>query len=87
MISSATKIHIFPYICNNSGKSITFAVNMKRLTILLLCLMAMLTTTTAQTTKEPKGIVRFFSRFHFKDGSVKGTLLDWYVNASLGVRF
>lgn len=87
MISSATKIHIFPYICNNSGKSITFAVNMKRQTILLLCLMAMLTTTTAQTTKEPKGVVRFFSRFHFKDGSVKGTLLDWYVNASLGVRF
>ena len=87
MISSATKIHIFPYICNNSGKSITFAVNMKRLTTFLLCLMAMLTTTTAQTTKEPKGVVRFFSRFHFKDGSVKGTLLDWYVNASLGVRF
>ena len=87
MISSATKIHIFPYICNNSGKSITFAADMKRLTTFLLCLMAMLTTTTAQTTKEPKGIVRFFSRFHFKDGSVKGTLLDWYVNASLGVRF
>ena len=87
MISSATKIHIFPYICNNSGKSITFAVNMKRLTTFLLCLMAMLTTTTAQTAKEPKGVVRFFSRFHFKDGSVKGTLLDWYVNASLGVRF
>lgn len=86
MISSATKIHIFPYICNNSGKSITFAVNMKRLTTFLLCLMAMLTTT-AQTTKEPKGVVRFFSRFHFKDGSVKGTLLDWYVNASFGVRF
>ncbi len=28
-----------------------------------------------------------FSRFHFKDGSVNGTLLDWYVNASLGIRF
>lgn len=28
-----------------------------------------------------------FSRFHFKDGSVKGTLRDWYVNASIGVRF
>jgi hypothetical protein len=28
-----------------------------------------------------------FSRFHFKDGSVKGTLLDWYANASIGVRF
>ena len=28
-----------------------------------------------------------FSRFHFKDGSVKGTLHDWYVNASIGVRF
>jgi len=28
-----------------------------------------------------------FSRFHFKEGCVKGTLLDWYVNASIGVRF
>ena len=28
-----------------------------------------------------------FSRFHFKDGSVNGTLLDWYVNTSLGIRF
>jgi len=28
-----------------------------------------------------------FSRFHFKEGNVKGTLRDWYVNASIGVRF
>ena len=25
--------------------------------------------------------------FHFKEGNVKGTLRDWYVNASIGVRF
>ena len=28
-----------------------------------------------------------FSRFHFKDDGVKGTLRDWYINASIGVRF
>jgi hypothetical protein len=27
-----------------------------------------------------------FSRFHFKDDGVKGTLRDWYVNASIGIR-
>lgn len=28
-----------------------------------------------------------FSNFHYKDGDVKGRLYDWYVNASVGVRF
>lgn len=28
-----------------------------------------------------------YSRFRYKDGAVKGSLSDWYVNASLGVRF
>lgn len=28
-----------------------------------------------------------YSRFRYKDGNVKGSLSDWYVNASLGVRF
>lgn len=28
-----------------------------------------------------------YSRFRYRDGAVKGSLSDWYVNASLGVRF
>ena len=28
-----------------------------------------------------------YCRFHYMDGGVKGTLRDWYVNASIGVRF
>ena len=28
-----------------------------------------------------------YSRFRYKDGAVKGTLSDWYINAALGVRF
>lgn len=28
-----------------------------------------------------------FSNFHYKDGDVSGRLNDWYINASLGVRF
>ena len=28
-----------------------------------------------------------FNNFHYKDGGVKGTLNDWYVNAAFGVRF